>query len=229
MNGHSNVAPDRETVNIDSFPKSLATGSTVLIASAGDPSHYAIGLRALCQFAGVDDAALVVTTTESADQTIEKYLDCCPAAARFSLGLVDTTSEHQSVSSIYGEIPIVFTPAPGDLERLVLALAELSGNTQTSKRTHHLLVRSLTPILETSSTSRVSRVLERITGFRSETGLCLFGLDYTAHDEETMAAVTELVDGVLWVTQPSPDRLELEYQLARGHPTYSVTGGETDG
>lgn len=71
-------------------------------------------------------------------------------------------------------------------------------------------------------------MLERITGVRSETGLCLLGLDYTAHDEETMAAITDIVDGVLWVTEPSPNRLEFEYQPTSGHYSRSIAEGNVD-
>lgn len=207
--------PEEEAFQTGEFPDSLATGSTVLVANAGDPAQSAVGLRLLCQYGQADDTALIVTTTESADQTIETHERLC-SSNRPSLGIVDTTSREQSVSALYGETPVVFTPSPGDLERLVIALSDLSGNGPSSSETRHLCVRSLTPILEQSSTSRVCQVLERVTGLRSETGLCLLGLDYTAHGEETMAAIAEQVDGILWVTQPTPTRLEFEYQPARG-------------
>lgn len=229
MNGRSDVATDGETVQTDSIPESLSAGSTVLVASAGDPSQHAVGLRVLRQSGGADDTALVVTTTESADRTVETYERLPPAGERTSLGIVDTTSEHQSVSALYGETPAVFTPSPGDLERLVMALSEISGSTPPSNGARHLVFRSLTPILETTSTDRVCRVLERTMGLQSPAGLCLFGLDYTAHDEETMARVTELVDGVLWVTRSSEDRLEFEYRPAKGRYTRSMASGETGG
>lgn len=228
MNGRSDIATDGETMHIDSFPESLSAGSRVLIASAGDPSQYAVDLHALRQFGQAGDTALVVTTTESADKTIETYEGLCPAVERPSLRLVDTTSERQSVSALYDETPVVFTPGPDDLERLVMALSELSGETPTSNGTHHFLVRSLTPILETAPTDRVCGILERLMGLQSQSGLCLLGLDYTAHDEETMAAVTGLVDGVLWVTEPSPGHLEFEYRPTSGRYLRSASGGETD-
>lgn len=212
-------------LQVDALPDGLGGGSTVLVASAGDPSRYAVGLRILATHGTAEDTAFVVTTTESAGQTIETYEALGAKAALPSLGIVDTTSEHQSVSALYGETPVVFTPSSGDLERLVMALSDLSGNTSPSNGARHLIVRSLTPILQSASTARVRTVLARITGLRSETGLCLIGLDYTAHDEETMTAVVEHVDGVLWVTQPSPDRLAFEYQSTRGRHSRSVIGG----
>lgn len=216
MSGSTDASVDPAALSIDSFPGGLSAGSTVLVASAGDPSKYAVDLRALCQYGQANDTALVVATTEGADQTIETYGRLCSESVRPSLGIVDTTSERQSISALYDETPVIFTPSPRDLERLTLALSDLSNNKPPSNGNRHLLVRSLTPILETTSAEHVCTVLERITGLRSGDGLCLLGLDYTAHDEETVEAIADQIDGVLWVTQTSPDTLEFEYRQARG-------------
>ena len=225
MDGSTDVSVDPEALHVASFPGGLSAGSTVLIASAGDLSQYAVDLHALCQYSRADDTALVVTTTESADRMVETFGRLCSESDRPSLGIVDTTSERQSVSALYDETPVIFTPSPGDLERLTLALSDLSNNDSPSNGNRHLLVRSLTPILETTSAARVCTILERITGLRSGAGLCLLGLDYTAHDEETMEAVTEQADGVLWVTQTSPDSVEIEYRQARGRFNNSPRDG----
>lgn len=225
MDGRSDAAADPKAVAVDPLPGGLASGSTVLIASAGPPSRYAVDLRALRRYGRTDDAALVVTTVESADRTVETHGRLCSGSDSPSLGVVDTTSERQSVSAPYGETPVVFTPSPGDLERLTVALSDLSETVSPANGNRHLLVRSLTPVLETASTTRVRTVLERITGLRSGTGLCLLGPDYTAHDEETTAAVTDLVDGVLWTTRPAPDRVASEYRRASGRHGRSPPDG----
>lgn len=225
MDGNSDSTVEAEALQVDPFPESLSGGSTVLVASAGDPSHYAVSLRILCTNGTAEDTAFVITTTESADQSIEIYESLDAETGRPSLGIVDTMSEQQSVSALYGETPVMFTPSPGDLERLVLALSDLSDTIPTSG-VRHLVIRSLTPILAASSATRVSTVLERITGLRSETGLGLLGIDYTAHDEETMTALADVVDGVLWVTQPSSNRLAFEYQPTRSRYSRSILGGD---
>lgn len=198
----------------------------MLIASAGDPAQHAIVLRALCQHSTAADSALVVTTTESAAQTIDTYETLCSKADRPALGVVDTLSEHQSISALYDEIPVIFIPSPGDLERLVIALSDLARNVSAGNRTRHLGIQSLTPILETTSTSRVCTVLDRIAELRSETGLCLLGLDYTAHDQETMTKLTEHVDGIIWAERIA-DRIKFDYQPVRQHQA-PATDGDTD-
>lgn len=215
MNGSSHDTVDPEAIKIDPLPDSLSGGSTALVASTGDPAQHAICLRLLDWHGTAADTGVVVTTTESADQTIETYAALETETDQPSLGIVDTTSEQQSVSAPYGETPVVFTPSPGDLERLVLALSDVSETMSPSNGARHLVMRSLTPVLESAPTSRVCTVLERITGLRSEDGLCLIGLDYTAHDQETMTALADVVDGVLWITHSAPDQLEFNYQSTR--------------
>lgn len=227
MNENSESPGSQNTSVTDVFSDSLTTGVTVLVATIGDPSDHALGLRALSQYGTAEDTALVVTTGESSEQIIEGYDRLCSTSDRPSLGLVDTVSTHQSVSAVFNETPVVFTPSPSDLERLVMALSELSGPDPPQSGARHLVIRSLTPVLETAQIDKVCRVLERITGLRSETGFCLIGLDYAAHDEEVVSAISKYVDGILWVTQKSADTVEAEYQPSRGR--YDRVIGGFDG
>jgi hypothetical protein len=227
MDENDDSAVDREALQVDPLPDNLGGGSTVLVASAGDPSQYAVSLRILCAQGTAKDTAFVVTTTESADRTIEVYDGLGVDSERPSPAIVDTVSVQQSVSALYDEMPVVFTPSASDLERLVMALSNLVETTPPTRGARHLVVRSLTPILEATAVEQLSTVLDRITGLRSETGLALLGIDYTAHDEETMTAITDLVDGVLWVTQPAPDHLAFDYQPRRNRHSGFAPGSET--
>ncbi|MFC7195951.1 hypothetical protein ACFQL4_17155 [Halosimplex aquaticum] len=132
------------------------------------------------------------------------------------LGVVDTSSRQQSIAAPAGEVPTVYTPSPGDLERLVVGLTELSADGPPATGARHLLVRSLTPVLATVPTDQVCSMLAQISGIRTDSGVTLVGADYTAHDEETMAALAERVDGILWVAPGSDGTLDLEYEPARG-------------
>jgi archaellum biogenesis ATPase FlaH len=228
MNRNSDNSIDLNRLQVDSLPDNLGDNSTVLLASAGDPTQYAICLRILLQYGTTGDTALIVTTTESADQTIDTYEHLETDVNHLSLGIVDTISEQQSVSALYGETPVVFTPSSGDLERLVLALSELSDTTPSSNRARHLVMRSITPIVNSAPITRVCTVLERITGLHSENGLSLLGLDYTTHEEETITAIAAHVDAILWVTHSSSDRLTFDYQSTRSHYNRPAFSRNTD-
>lgn len=197
---------------MDTFPDDLSRGASVLVACAGDPARYAVDLQALCEYGDGADTAFVVTTTRSVDTTLERYGRLCPEKGRPALRLVDTTARHPSVSELYGDASTIAIPSPGDLERMVIALSDLSESTAPSDGARHLVVRSLTPVLEETPVDRVRTVLERVTGLRAGGGLCLLGIDYTAHDSETIDGLAEQVDGVLWVTEAESDRLEFQYR-----------------
>lgn len=199
-------------VTVPEFPKALESGATVLLAANTAPSPYALGLRALCHYSKTDDNAVVVTTTESADQTLEAFTRVCPREDRPTIGIVDATSEQQYVSAVYDASPVVFTPS--DLERIVMALAEITGNQVPANGTRHLVIRSLTPLLRDSPTDAVCNVMGRISGLRAGSGLGLFGLDYTQHDEATMSKLAERVDYILWVSHGQESGLEFELQTA---------------
>lgn len=193
----------------------LPPDSSILIASSEPPARHGIGLRILCQNGRSDDIALVVTTLTGTEGTLHVYDRLCSEDSCPSLRLVETTADYPPGRQSYKERPVVLVPGAGDIERIVLALSDLTDAHPNTGVTRHLLVDSLTPILRTVPTASVGRMIERIAGIRSGGGYCLFGLDYTAHSTETMAAVTDRVDGILWVTQ-SDGTIDLEYRPARG-------------
>lgn len=213
MDRHAGSSEDGVAWRMDTFPDDLSRGGSILVASSGDPTRYAVELHALCEYGDGDDTAFVVTTTRSADTTRETYERLCPDE-RPRLRLVDTTARQPSVPSIYGEAATIFIPSPGDLERLVIALSDLSEATPPSDGARHLVIRSLTPVLRETPVERVRTVLDRITGLRANAGLCLLGIDYTAHDEATIRRLAEGVDGILWVAESGASTLEFDY-----HPT----------
>jgi hypothetical protein len=199
------------------LPGTLTDGATVIVGGAFDPSEHALCLRLLAHYGRSADTALVVTTLASADETIETWDQVSVEGDRPSIGIVDTTSEEQSVAATYGGVPTFFTPSSGDLERIVMALSELSGVSPPTNGSRHLVFRSLTPIVREAPTERVCRVLERISGLRTGTGLGLFGVDIMAHDHATLAAIADTVDGVVWIDRTNDGGFESEFHPKRRH------------
>lgn len=228
MDENRNSSVEPAVFDVDPLPNRLHDGSTVLVATPKNPSQSAVCLHILCAQGTAKDSADVVTTTESAEETIEIYQTLKQRTGGPSIGIVDTVSKHQSLLALYDETHVVFTPSPGDLERLTVALSDLADSLPVTTGAHHLVIRSLTPILNSSSPARVSAVLDQILASRSEPGLSLFGIDYTAHDEEKMAAMAGLVDGLLWVTQPSSNRLAFDYQPTQSRHHRFARDGDSD-
>lgn len=205
----------KSTPRFGVLPNGLSGDSTILIATNGDPSKFTVCLYVLGQLAGQEDTATVVTTTESADQIVSFYDDLEPRLNSPSIDIIDTISKQQSLSARYSETRVVFIPAPSDVARLLMGFSELAHNSGSTEGAHHLVVRSLTPIIEVSSVAQVTSFIEQMAQYRSESGVSLLGIDYTAHDEETTEAISKLADGVLWVSQSSPDEFAFEYWSSR--------------
>lgn len=150
-----------------------------------DPTEPAIGLRCLAQFSDTDDRVAVVTTKRvSRKQSTHTRRSLKPRTIP------------QSALSIWCPRDRRYRPlmvrsrrySRGDIERLVLALSELTEQTDRGKD-QHLLVRSLSPMINSAEPDQVADVLDRISGFRTAEGVALFSLDYTAHDKSTVTTI----------------------------------------
>lgn len=224
MGGRSEWPTRHPDLDQGVFPDEFAAGATVLVASPDTPPLYGVVIQALVQFCEPDDAALVVTTTESADTTLETCKQDCPESERPFIGIVDTTGTRPSAPALHNDVSTVYIPSPGDLERLVIALSEVSENTPTPDADRNLLIRSLTPILDAAPIDRVHTVLDRITGLRTDGGLCLLGIDYTAHDREVAETIARKTDGVLWLSNSPSNGVKAEYRPMDGSATRRLPG-----
>lgn len=213
VDAHCRRTDDREA-QLSDVAECISPPTTMLVAGTVDPTDYALSLRLLSHAGSPDDTAIVVTTTESREAVVAHTQDVEPANGVPSIAVVDTVSEDQYLTAPYEDIPTVYMPSADDLERLVIGISNLTGTVVPSTGTRHFVIRSLTPMIEGATMERVCRVLERLTGLRVGAGLGIFGIDFTAHDEETMNELTTLVDHLLWVSEDTDGRLQFELRNA---------------
>lgn len=203
---------------VETFPSVLRADATVLLAGSVDPARADLNLRLLARYGHKDDVGFVITTTASADETVSLYRSLDQENGKendqSALRVVDTTSKQQYINALYNEVPTVFTPAPRDLERTIMGLSELSEMMTNSRGARHIVIRSLTPLLSETSPAEVCNFLDRVSGLRTTGGIGLFGIDYTAHDEQTIAALAKRVDAVVWVNQTADGSFEFDLDSA---------------
>lgn len=206
---HRDTADEDQIIDV---VDSISTPTTLLVAGTVDPTEYALCLRLLSRAGSGDDTAVIVTTTEERDDVVAHARNVEPANGMPSMAVVDTVSEGQYLTAPYADVPTVYMPSAGDLERVVIGLSDLTGTVVPSTGTRHFVVRSLTPMIEGATTERVCRLLERTKGIQSGDGLGIFGIDFTAHDEESMTELIAVVDSLLWVSEGPDGRLQFELQ-----------------
>lgn len=213
MNETTRRAYDVEdgSVDLEAIPRSVPNGSVICVAGPSPLTDYALPLRITDRYTATDDCRIIVTTATGADETIAQQNAITPAGGH-RVGVIDTTAD-EHVASLYQEHPTISLARTGELTQITLALWDLEEALSTACSTPHVIVRSLTPILEQAGLERVTNVLESVIEHQRAAGsLTVFGIEYTAHDERTMAALERLADGIVWVERTGQGDLELEYQ-----------------
>lgn len=200
-----------------SIPDSIAAPATYLVTGTLDPAEHGLCLQILGRYAEPNDGALVVSTTESRTATIEQARSLCPKRPDNQFGVIDAVSRKQYISALYEAVPSVYTTTPRDLERIVLALSELTTVVRTGG-SRHLVVRSLTPSLSDTNTDDVCRFLERISGVRTGSGFTFVGLDLSAHDDAVVRELLQRVDGVLWADERTDRSITVTVRSTRAVP-----------
>lgn len=202
------------TVDFEGIPDTISDDSTICIAKPAPLTEYALPLRITDRYAADNDCRIIVTSSVSAEETIRQQESLTRAAAS-RIGVVDTTAD-EYLESLYREHPTISIPRPGELSQLAIAVWDLHEALSTSCSKTHVILRSLTPILDTEPLERVTNVLEQlISQQRSRSGLTVFSIEYTEHDETTMAALEDLADGIIWVEQTGDRNLRFDYRRVR--------------
>lgn len=200
---------------IDTLPEQLRDGSRLLIAGSTDPVANGVALQLLAQFGTGEDEAIVITTTRSAATTRKSYTAIADRGQCPALRIVDTLSTDQSVAALYTDSPTVYVPSAVDIERLIVAVDDLTDEKPPVRGERHFVARSLTPILESIPVETVSRMVDRLAGVRSAGGLSVFACQYTALSRSTLNRLATRMDGILWVEHSDTDGLTAEFERCR--------------
>jgi hypothetical protein len=203
--------PTRHRIDsVDTLLDELDDSYRLLIADSRDPAESAVALRLLAQVGRRTDEAVIVTPTRSGATTRDFYRTITEPGRRPILRVVDALSSDQSVAALYTDAPTVYVPSPAGIERLIVAISELTTDYPPADGNRHLVVRSLTPILETVPAETIARVIDCIVDTSCPTGLSVFGCQYTAHSDAALDRLTAHVDGILWVERSTSGDVTLE-------------------
>lgn len=204
--------PRQQTiVGLDRLQESLDTDTVTIVAGTDRDELSHVGMELLARYADIADGAILLTTTMDAQTSIDEY-----ASVRDSrkpdIAVIDTTSTEQSIPSVYSAIPMVFTPSPGDIERTSMALSDLASRLEGDRRPVHLLVDSLSDIVDDVGVeSSLSLLRQASVPGDGVSGLTVATLAYNEHSKATVDDVTEFADSVVWVDTTEEGR-KLSYQ-----------------
>lgn len=201
---------DLVRLDVSELPARLTAGTVLLVIETSEPPVASPSLHVLDKYTGPEDAGIIVTTTDSADRTVDTVTALAGDDPTPALGVVDTVSRGQYLTAFHRPIPTVFTPTPADLARVGVAIDNLAAQLSPPGATH-LVVRSATSFFGEDDPSTVLRGIERTFGAWPEEGIVVLGADYTVVDEQTLGDLTALADGVVRVAVTEAGEYRLRY------------------
>lgn len=204
--------PRRQTIDgLDRLQESLVNDTVTIVAGTDRDELSHVGMGLLVRNADIVDGAILLTTTMDAETSID---ECASVgdSRKPDIAVIDTTSTGQSIPSVYSAIPTVFTPSPGDIERTSMALSDLGSRLEGDRRPVHLLVDSLSDIVDGVGVESSLSVLRQASVPSDDiSGFTVATLAYNEHSKATVDDVTEFADSVVWVETTDEGR-KLSYQ-----------------
>lgn len=179
------------------LPATLPDGSSILLATPSGLSEGGLALSVSERYADPGDCRLVLTTEDDAERAIAGHRELVDETGG-RLAVVDASESHDP-SAPFQEYPTVSLPNPSELTRIVLAMQQLESTLSAECETINVVVQSLSPVIEGSRLEHVSRVVDQLVDRQHATGgTAVFGLEYTRHDADVIAALRDAVDAVIW-------------------------------
>lgn len=183
-----------------------ADGVTV-VSTSFSPDDEGLPMELLVDDLARSDTVILVTAHRPPGAVIETYEERFAGPSTPSLSIVDTTAGQRFEDS-YHDVAVTGVPGAEDLARIALAIAELAADAWTAEGDVHVVVPDVAPFL-TSDVALVRRMLHSLDDLAAVSGFLAVGIQYTAHDTETMAAITGVADAVVWADRGPDETIRL--------------------
>ncbi|WP_058365011.1 RAD55 family ATPase [Haloparvum sedimenti] len=174
-------------------------GTNLLLTGPPLTGKRSLALDLLAEGTEGGDAAIVVTTKDSADRILKDYAKRVSYEGK-PVAVVDCVTRQQGVSDVRDDDRIKYASSPVDMTGIGIKLSEFLEafyRNQGIER-NRIMVHSLSTLLMYADLQTVFRFLHVFTGrIQSVDGLGLFCIDSTAHDDQTMNTLKQLFDGIV--------------------------------
>ena len=187
----------------------IEPGSNVLITGPPMTGKQQVAFEILAQGTRQGEGAIVVTTKDSSKKVLEQYTALVGADPDAPVGVVDCVTQQQGAGDTDDTDRIKYASSPVDMTGIGIKLSELLEDfySQQSSRRNRVLLHSVSTLLMYSDLQTVFRFLHVFTGrIQSADALGLYVIDPSAHDDQTMNTLKQLVDGVVEVDEEDGER-----------------------
>jgi hypothetical protein len=189
----------------------IDTPGIVLVAA---PDSAVAGDTALQIGIGVADQPTCLVATSVSPVDLESYLSE-RAPTRPALGFVDATPNrpHPALNEKVAVIENI--PSAHDLLQLVTAIEDVCEAIAPDDQPLSIVIPAVDPLLSGAPTDRVVRVLSHIAESTDAAGKVVIGVNYTAGSQETLQALQQHSNAVLWAERSASGTISFDFEPSR--------------
>ncbi len=186
----------------------LNPGTNLLISGPPMAGKDDVAFEILATGSRADEGVIIVSTKDSARETLSQYEQIVGDTDDLPIGIVDCVTQQQGADT-EETTRVKFASSPVDMTGIGIRLSELLEEfyTQRGIQNNRVLLHSISTLLMYSDLKTVFRFLHVFTGrVTSADALGLYTIDPTTHDEQAMNTLKQLFDGVLRVETVDGER-----------------------
>jgi KaiC/GvpD/RAD55 family RecA-like ATPase len=193
------------------FDVEVDPGTNILLSGPPLSGKRSLAMQILAAGTANGEGAIVVSTKDDADRTLESYRDHVDVQGR-PVAVVDCVTRQRGVNDASEEEWIKYASSPVDMTGIGINFSELlqSFYEERGVERNRILLHSLSTLLMYSDLQTVFRFLHVFTGrIQSVNGLGLFTIDESAHEDRELNTLKQLFDGIITTHEDGEPTLRL--------------------
>jgi len=174
-------------------------GSSILLSGPAMTGKEQLAYDILADGARDGDGAVVVTTSDKAENVAEEFRDRVPSLEGSQLGVVDCRGEGGSESGVVDGISVHQVSSPGDLTGIGIGITKALEGLHNAGRTRgRLALISLSTMLTYTDKKTVFKFCHVLSSRLDAAGyIGVFTIDSGAHDQQTIQVIKQAFDGLI--------------------------------
>ena len=216
MNEPSAVGDDwvdeATSIPVAESPPVAADTSGIIIVAAPETALAAD----ICLQTGIGTAEhpVCLVATEVPSKKLSSYLSE-RVPTRPAVGFVDATP-HRPTAAMKEEMQALEdVPSAKDLLQLTIAVGDVRRAIAPADQPANIVIPVFDSLLGGVPTDRVVRVLSHIAESTTDEGRVVIGLNYTAGSSETLQALTDHSDAILWAEREADGAVSIDFESIR--------------
>lgn len=166
-----------------------------VVSTSFPPTEDRVVTEFLYEHVAPEDTVVLVTADSSLPEVIRTYEDLFAGPDTPTLSLINAAVDYRFTDT-YHDIAVFGVPGVEDLTNITIGITDLASDAADGSGAVHVVAPDLGPFLA-NDLDLVQRTIESITELDAVEGTVV-GVEYTKHETETVTALHERADAVLW-------------------------------